>query len=67
MNPVQVSGAAPINLMDGVPGFAASRPAKFRDLNRKTFRLHLKECPLFQSPSRREPSHPAQIAPAKTD
>jgi len=66
MNPVRVSEAAPINLMGGLRGFAASRPAKLRDINRKTFRLHLKECTLFKSPTPPEPSHPAHIVSTKT-
>jgi len=71
MNPARVSGAAPVNLMAGLRGFAAGHAAKFRDINRRTSRLHLKECTLFKSPTKsptpRAPSNPAQIAPAKTE
>jgi len=39
-----VRGAVPINGIEGFWGFAKSRLAKFRGLNKNTFYLHLKEC-----------------------
>jgi len=39
-----VRGATHINGIEGFWGFAKSRLAKFRGMNKKTFYLHLKEC-----------------------
>jgi transposase len=39
-----VKGKSHINGIEGFWGFAKSRLAKFKGMNRKTFYLHLKEC-----------------------
>ena len=39
-----VRGRVHINGIEGFWGFAKSRPAKCRGMNRRTFYLHLKEC-----------------------